>query len=163
MEQSISGAVEHRVHMPAHGVRQGKGAKPEQLLNGFVRVLAVIERVGNALGTLAFTWATVVLLGGYPTVLRRGLFRDFWCATIIVFLEAIRYAVVGMKTKMKLPFNRGLVFKFYRPQHLEMIFRRSGNENMKLKTIEASSDRFRTAFIPCIRIYHYSLSLSHPR
>uniref|UniRef100_K3ZZ49 BLE2 protein n=1 Tax=Setaria italica TaxID=4555 RepID=K3ZZ49_SETIT len=30
--------------------------------------ITVIERVGNALGTLAFTWATVVLLGGYPTL-----------------------------------------------------------------------------------------------
>ncbi|TVU43573.1 hypothetical protein EJB05_10053, partial [Eragrostis curvula] len=54
----------------------------------FVRVVAFIERTGNALGTLAFTWATVILLGGYPTVLRED--KDFWYLTTIVFLEAVR-------------------------------------------------------------------------
>uniref|UniRef100_A0A0D9X2A6 Saposin B-type domain-containing protein n=1 Tax=Leersia perrieri TaxID=77586 RepID=A0A0D9X2A6_9ORYZ len=48
----------------------------------------VINRTGNALGTLAFTWATVVLLGGYPTVLRSQ--DDFIYATTIIFLEAAR-------------------------------------------------------------------------
>ncbi|CAL5082960.1 unnamed protein product [Urochloa decumbens] len=87
-----TGGGEHLVlHMPAHsGEGQGKVvvAAPEKPLNCFVRSIAVIERVGNALGTLAFTWATVVLLGGYPTVLRPN--DDFWFATIIVFLEAAR-------------------------------------------------------------------------
>jgi hypothetical protein len=109
MEQSISGAVEHRVHMPAHGVSQpGKGAKPEQLLNGFVRVLAFTEKVGNALGTLAFTWATVVLLGGFPMELRPGWFHDFWCATVIVFLEATRYAIYSRDESKKkiLPYRK---------------------------------------------------------
>jgi hypothetical protein len=65
-------------------------AKPEKQLNCFVRAVALIERVGNALGTLTFTWATVVLLGGYhPTVL--GQYDDFSFATTIVFLEAERY------------------------------------------------------------------------
>jgi hypothetical protein len=51
-------------------------------------VVALIERLGNALGTLAFTWATVVLLGGFSTKLRHG--DDFWFATAIFFLEAFR-------------------------------------------------------------------------
>ncbi|TVU37501.1 hypothetical protein EJB05_10817, partial [Eragrostis curvula] len=88
MAQSISGA-EHHVRMPAHGAEQENGATPEKQLNRLVHSLALIERVGNALGTLAFTWATVILLGGYPTVLSQG-FGDFWCATIIVILEAAR-------------------------------------------------------------------------
>ncbi|CAL5063877.1 unnamed protein product [Urochloa decumbens] len=79
----ITGGENH-VHMPA----QGKGDTLEKQLNGFVRAVALIERVGNALGTLAFTWATVVLLGGYPTVLRED--NDFWFATTIFFLEASR-------------------------------------------------------------------------
>jgi len=75
--------------MPAHGGgRAGTGDTLEKPLNGFVRAVALMERLGNALGTLAFTWATVVLLGGYPTVLRPD--RDFWFATTIVFLEASR-------------------------------------------------------------------------
>ncbi|BAT02941.1 uncharacterized protein [Oryza sativa Japonica Group] len=82
---------EHRVQMPAQGGggrRQKQLAAPEKQLNCFVHILAVIERMGNALGTLAFTWATVVLLGGYPTVLRPE--DDFWFATTMVFLEAAR-------------------------------------------------------------------------
>jgi len=87
MAQSTGG--EHHVPMPAHsGGRAGTGDTLEKQLNGFVRAVALIERLGNALGTLAFTWATVVLLGGYPTVLRQG--SDFWFATTIVFLEASR-------------------------------------------------------------------------
>ena len=85
--QSTGG--EHHVRMPAHGGGQAAtgDTPPEKQLNGFVRVVALIERLGNALGTLAFTWATVVLLGGYPTVLPQA---DFLFATIIVFLEAAR-------------------------------------------------------------------------
>ena len=83
--------VEHSVHIiPADGgAGAGEGelvATAERRLNCFVRYVALIERLGNALGTLAFTWATVVLLGGYPTVLH----TDFWFTTAIVFLEAPR-------------------------------------------------------------------------
>jgi len=92
--------VEHSVHIiPADGgagagAGAGEGelvATAERRLNCFVRYVALIERLGNALGTLAFTWATVVLLGGYPTVLRSDNDKnDFWFATIIFFLEAFR-------------------------------------------------------------------------
>uniref|UniRef100_A0A0D9X297 BLE2 protein n=1 Tax=Leersia perrieri TaxID=77586 RepID=A0A0D9X297_9ORYZ len=83
------GLMEHRIAAASTGGRPAdKVAAPEKWLNGFVRVVALIARVGNALGTLAFTWATVVLLGGYPTVLHPE--DDFWFATTIVFLEATR-------------------------------------------------------------------------
>ncbi|KAL6841884.1 hypothetical protein ACP4OV_028396 [Aristida adscensionis] len=104
--------LEHRVHMPAHGAGQAKAAAapapaPENVLNGFVRFVALIERVGNALGTLAFTWATVVLLGGYPTGL---LPEDFWFATVIVFLEATRVFSRNNRLDYQLFFNtRGAV------------------------------------------------------
>ncbi len=84
--------AEHRIQIPAVASESGQAdhkavaAAPEKWLN-FVRLLAGIESVGNAFGTLAFTWATVVLLGGYPTVLK----RDFGIATAIIFLEATRY------------------------------------------------------------------------
>ncbi|KAL6841781.1 hypothetical protein ACP4OV_028293 [Aristida adscensionis] len=90
--------------------RQAKASAPppEKLLNGFVRAVARIERVGNALGTLAFTWATVVLLGGYPTVLRPN--DDFWFATAIVFLEATRMFSRNNRLDYQLFFNtRGAV------------------------------------------------------
>ncbi|XP_052164154.1 uncharacterized protein LOC127781246 isoform X2 [Oryza glaberrima] len=39
----------------------------------------------NGCGALAFAWATVVLLGGYATLIKQ---KDFWFVTIIVFMEA---------------------------------------------------------------------------
>uniref|UniRef100_A0A0D9X2A3 BLE2 protein n=1 Tax=Leersia perrieri TaxID=77586 RepID=A0A0D9X2A3_9ORYZ len=70
--------------------QQKVAAAPEKWLNCFVRVVAMMERTGNALGTLAFTWATVVLLGGYPTMLRPV--DEFYYATTIIFIEAARPA-----------------------------------------------------------------------
>ncbi|EEC66715.1 hypothetical protein OsI_33049 [Oryza sativa Indica Group] len=69
---------EHRVQIAAGASsdRQDKVAAPEKWVNCFVRVVALMERTGNALGTLAFTWATVVFLGGYPAVLDSH--GDFW-------------------------------------------------------------------------------------
>ncbi|KAI5008467.1 hypothetical protein ZWY2020_009515 [Hordeum vulgare] len=61
-------------------------AAPEKGLNRFVRFVVLIERLGNALGTLAFTWATVVLLGGYS----KDIGNDFLVSTAIIFLEALR-------------------------------------------------------------------------
>uniref|UniRef100_J3MNL4 BLE2 protein n=1 Tax=Oryza brachyantha TaxID=4533 RepID=J3MNL4_ORYBR len=80
---------DHRVQIAANDSGgQCKVAAPEKWLNRFVRVVALMERTGNALGTLAFTWATVVLLGGFPTELHPN--DDFSFATVIVFLEALR-------------------------------------------------------------------------
>uniref|UniRef100_A0A0E0LP62 Uncharacterized protein n=1 Tax=Oryza punctata TaxID=4537 RepID=A0A0E0LP62_ORYPU len=84
---------EHSVQIRGEQVEAGKMATPEKRLNRFVRLLALMERTGNALGTLAFTWATVVLLGGYPAEL--GSHDDFWFATAIVFLEAISHCRYG--------------------------------------------------------------------
>ena len=83
------GGVQVKSSHGGEGGNNKAAAAPEKRLNRFVHVVAMTERVGNALGTLAFTWATVVLLGGYPTVLRPD--DDFWFATVIVFLEAARY------------------------------------------------------------------------
>nr|BAJ91107.1 predicted protein [Hordeum vulgare subsp. vulgare] len=77
--------------MSAGGAGQGKVAAPEKWLNRFVRAVVLIERVGNALGTLAFTWATVVLLGGYASKLSSD--EGFPSATAIFFIEAARYVL----------------------------------------------------------------------
>uniref|UniRef100_A0ACD5U188 Uncharacterized protein n=1 Tax=Avena sativa TaxID=4498 RepID=A0ACD5U188_AVESA len=84
------------VQVPAEAATaQGQeAAAPERQLIRFLHFLALVERTGNALGTLAFTWATVVLLGGYPTVLSNVdnvLIGDFEAATVIFFLEATRF------------------------------------------------------------------------
>ncbi|CAD6343250.1 unnamed protein product [Miscanthus lutarioriparius] len=93
------------------GVAPGQGelATPERRLNCFVRSVALIERLGNALGTLAFTWATVVLLGGYPTGLRGQ--DDFWFATTIFFLEAFRMFSRDNRTDYRLFFGTRGAFR----------------------------------------------------
>ncbi|KAI5004151.1 hypothetical protein ZWY2020_031394 [Hordeum vulgare] len=43
------------------------------------------SKVMSGCGALAFIWATVVLLGGFSTLIKQ---KDFWFVTIIVFMEA---------------------------------------------------------------------------
>nr|BAJ85810.1 predicted protein [Hordeum vulgare subsp. vulgare] len=50
--------------------------RDEKWLNAFVRLIALLERAGNALGTMSFIWATVVVLDGLSGELR----HDFWFA-----------------------------------------------------------------------------------
>ncbi|KAL5223538.1 hypothetical protein ABZP36_010177 [Zizania latifolia] len=94
MSNTTGGEHTQTQALPLEGAGGGKVkvASPEKLLNGFVRLVAVIERLGNALGTLAFTWATVILPGGYPTALKSD--SDFPFVTTIVFLEAIRFLLM---------------------------------------------------------------------
>ena len=56
-------------------------------LNRIVFCVAFLEWAGNAVGTLAFLWATVVMLGGFSSLLSR---MDFWFATVMVFVEGSR-------------------------------------------------------------------------
>jgi hypothetical protein len=59
MAKGTGGELRLRLRIQAEVVaagQDGKVAKPEKQLNCFVRAVALIERVGNALGTLAFTW-----------------------------------------------------------------------------------------------------------
>ncbi|XP_044964595.1 uncharacterized protein LOC123424982 [Hordeum vulgare subsp. vulgare] len=110
MANSTSG--EHCIQIPAHCASRPankKIAAPEKRLNTFVHAVALIERVGNALGTLAFTWATVVLLGGYSKDL--SLEDDFWYATAIVFLEAARMFTRNNRLEYQLFFNTRGAFR----------------------------------------------------
>ncbi|OEL14284.1 hypothetical protein BAE44_0024704 [Dichanthelium oligosanthes] len=132
MANTVSG--EHRVRIPARvgaGQADQGAAKPEKQLNAFVRAVALIERLGNALGTLAFTWATVVLLGGYPTVLSQD--DDFWLATAIVFLEAARMFSRNNRLDYQLFFHtKGAKFTHSRKWMLVMLVFMSGDSNIQL-------------------------------
>jgi hypothetical protein len=75
---------------PGAGVGVDDAAPAERRLTHFVRTVAFLERAGNGIGTVAFTWATVVVLGGFSTLLNE---EDFRCSTVLVFLEAARSAV----------------------------------------------------------------------
>ncbi|KAJ3676313.1 hypothetical protein LUZ60_003725 [Juncus effusus] len=60
---------------------------PEKEIAIFALRLAVLEKAASGLGTLAFVWATVVLLGGFAFALTR---RDFWFVTVILVVEGAR-------------------------------------------------------------------------
>ncbi|CAO2205724.1 unnamed protein product [Urochloa humidicola] len=56
-------------------------------LNMIVFCVAFLEWAGNTVGTVAFIWATVVLLGGFCSLLSR---MDFWFSAIMIFVEGSR-------------------------------------------------------------------------
>ncbi|XP_051193727.1 uncharacterized protein [Lolium perenne] len=60
---------------------------PERRLTVLALQLAVLEKAASRLGTLAFVWATVVLLGGFAITLGR---TDFWCITGLLLIEGTR-------------------------------------------------------------------------
>nr|AAX95857.1 hypothetical protein LOC_Os11g11640 [Oryza sativa Japonica Group]ABA92154.1 hypothetical protein LOC_Os11g11640 [Oryza sativa Japonica Group] len=55
-----------------------------------------IRMVFTFMAYLAFTWSTVVLLGGYVSSLQR---KDFACLTAITVVQATRYVTRGMSVK----------------------------------------------------------------
>ncbi|CAL5074622.1 unnamed protein product [Urochloa decumbens] len=59
---------------------------PEGWLNIFILCTALVYKAMSGLGTLATVWATVVLLGGFSTLVKQ---TDFWYITIIAFLQTI--------------------------------------------------------------------------
>ncbi|EPS69744.1 hypothetical protein M569_05019, partial [Genlisea aurea] len=60
---------------------------PEKELTLFALRAAVLEKTATLIGTLAFIWATVVLLGGFAVTLDR---TDFWFVTVILVIEGTR-------------------------------------------------------------------------
>nr|CAD1829230.1 unnamed protein product [Ananas comosus var. bracteatus] len=60
---------------------------PEKKLTLFAFRLAILEKAASGLGTLAFIWATVLLLGGFALKLKR---EDLWYVTIILSTEGTR-------------------------------------------------------------------------
>jgi hypothetical protein len=74
----------------AAAITSASSSAPEKKVNSFIRAVALIEKLGHTLGTLVFTWATVVLLGGYPTVLGQGGGSHFFYVVLKVSLEALR-------------------------------------------------------------------------
>ncbi|OAY75294.1 hypothetical protein ACMD2_26829 [Ananas comosus] len=62
-------------------------AAPERQLTRFALRIAILEKAASGVGTLAFVWATVVLLGGFAVLLQP---KDFYFVTTIVLIEGTR-------------------------------------------------------------------------
>uniref|UniRef100_I1PSB3 Uncharacterized protein n=1 Tax=Oryza glaberrima TaxID=4538 RepID=I1PSB3_ORYGL len=59
---------------------------PEDFLNTVLLCTAFLYKAMNTIGTLATIWATVVLLGGFSTLIKK---KDFWYVTVIAFVQSI--------------------------------------------------------------------------
>jgi len=64
--------------------------REELALNLSLLEEAFLQLLASGLGALALVWATVVLLGGFSTMLGT---MDFWFTTAVVFVETARYVV----------------------------------------------------------------------
>lgn len=73
------------------------GGEEERLkwLNMMAFCVALLEWAGNAVGTLASLWATVVLPGGFCSLLTP---KDFLFSTIMIFIEATRCEVLWIRS-----------------------------------------------------------------
>lgn len=83
-----NGGNEHSIGI--HDAERTAITKRRKLTEGLDRLVfcvAFMEWAGNAIGTLAFIWATVVLLGGFCSLLSR---KDFWFSTVMIFMEGSR-------------------------------------------------------------------------
>ncbi|KAG2564905.1 hypothetical protein PVAP13_7NG105400 [Panicum virgatum] len=64
---------------------------PEARINHTIELRwAFIDKAISGMGKLALAWATVVLLGGFSTLIKQ---KDFLFITIITFLEATRLGI----------------------------------------------------------------------
>lgn len=72
----------------AVAVAEERRRLPEAGLNRTILRWAFIDKAISGFGALALAWATIVLLGGFSTLIKQ---KDFWFVTVISFLEATRF------------------------------------------------------------------------
>ncbi|KAJ1269884.1 hypothetical protein BS78_06G012400 [Paspalum vaginatum] len=86
------------VHAANSGTRTNNNSVPEErrlpeaVLNRIILRGAFIDKAIISIGALAPAWATIVLLGGFSTMIKQ---KDFWFVTIISFLEGTSLFIGG--------------------------------------------------------------------
>lgn len=64
---------------------------PEDFLNTVLLCTAFVYKAMSTIGTLATIWATVVLLGGFSTLIKK---QDFWYVTVIALVQSLGYVYI---------------------------------------------------------------------
>ncbi|XP_037427106.1 uncharacterized protein LOC119292360 [Triticum dicoccoides] len=64
---------------------EGAEQRPEELINSYAKAGVGVRKIANAIGFLALLWSTVVLLGGFVSVLT---IKDFWSLSVLSLLMA---------------------------------------------------------------------------
>ncbi|KAL6659018.1 hypothetical protein ACP70R_003058 [Stipagrostis hirtigluma subsp. patula] len=115
----------------AEGPRPGSGSrwtsKVNEMRHQIVFCVALLEWGGNAIGTLAMLWATVVLLGGFCSMLNP---MDFWFATVMIFIEATRVFIGNDASVNQWLFGSTRALRFMDLSFTEMIVRPSQEDNL---------------------------------
>ncbi|RLM62230.1 hypothetical protein C2845_PM14G02490 [Panicum miliaceum] len=80
-------SIERREVQQSETISADMVRKKLKKLDVIMFCVAFLEWADNAVGTLGFLWATVVMLGGFCSLLSR---LDFWFSAIMVFIEGSR-------------------------------------------------------------------------
>ncbi|KAL6857045.1 hypothetical protein ACP4OV_018427 [Aristida adscensionis] len=133
MATTPAGGGEHSTIMvppePAKPEQLGEMVKAERKLNSIVFGVALLEWAGNAVGTVASLWATVILLGAFCSQLNP---RDFWFATAMIFIEATRVFIRNDASVNQWLFGSTRAFRFEDFSFARML---SGSKQGSIKAV----------------------------